>query len=164
MLFKREKRGRGWLINEAYRKARALTEQPTIFDILFEWTQTRKKNSFNHCTNNCTEAVKLTTRILLLEFTEQTISSFWIKCLIDEQVCKKIVLLFLRGLSMISRRRFFPLQSAFESEGALAPRRTRVWIFMIPIWAPENKAWVCICMMEGASYFVVLACIAHLQY
>ena len=52
---------------------------------------------------------------------------------------------------MITRCYFFLLDSAFYSEGALASRRTRFWMFITPIWAPENKAWVCISLVEGTS-------------
>ena len=52
---------------------------------------------------------------------------------------------------MITRRRFFPLESAFDLEGALALGRARFWMFITPVWAPENKAWVCISFVEGVS-------------
>ena len=82
MLFKREKRGRGWLISEACRKARALNQ----------WYQ-------------------------------ETMS------LDDIQ--------------------YFVWMNAFGRSTCTG--KTSLWIFMTPIWAPKNKAWVSISLVEGAS-------------
>ena len=170
-----KERGKGWLINEACRKARAWTKQPMIFDILFEWTNAnaQQQKSFNHILvprafggrgrekalrtrmiqplHYCVKAVKLTTR-LWMKLNEQTIS-------FSQNVSSKRTSLLkvsphlrprTQWYQMITRR-FFPLESSFDSEGALVPGRTRFWIFMTPIWAPENKARVCISLVEGAS-------------
>ena len=77
MLFKREKRGRGWLINEA--RVNWTTNDSRYF-------MNEHKRAKNHSTITQTTASKrwkLTTRILLLKFTEQT-TEFFTKCLIDE--------------------------------------------------------------------------------
>ena len=152
MLFKREKRGRGWLISEACRKARALNqwyqETMSLDDIqYFVWMNANAQNKNKNIQplhNQLYGSSNTNNPNIVVEIYR--VDNY----LIDEQVWKKLVLLFVRGLRMIIRRRFFPLDwSAFGRSTCTG--KTSLWIFMTPIWAPKNKAWVSISLVEGAS-------------
>ena len=97
----------------------------------------------------CMEAVKPTTW-LWMKLNEQTIT-----CSSSQNVSSKrkyllnLVLIFVWGLND-NLSPFLPIGISFDLEGALAPGKARFWMFITPVWAPENKAWDCISFVEGA--------------
>ena len=142
MLFKREKRGRGWLINEACRKARA-TNDCRYFMNEFANAQKKKKiiQPLHKQRYGSGENLQLEYCCWNLPSRQLALRKMSYRWTSLEKVSPP-----LRPRTLNDK------SPPFLSVGiSLAPGRTRFWIFMTPIWALENKLGLGLHLLGGSS-------------